>query len=123
VGRKQCYSAERNIAVGADIKQRPFRALEESFYVGLVLWKEYMGPYSCMSKKGPAPMTAYVTGPETVLLGEEVGGDEGKDVQRDTVDINEGVPPLADICQRGRSIPVELGDVVKGEATEEVSGV
>ena len=82
-----------------------------------------MGPYDCMLKEGPAPMTAYVTGVETVRLGIEVGGDEGKDVQRNAVDMNERVPPLADVCQRGGSIPVELGDVVKGEAAEEVSGL
>jgi len=68
-------------------------------------------------------MTAYATGVETVRLGIEVGGNEGKDIQRDAVDMNEGVPPLADVCQRGRNIPVELGDVVKGEAAEEASGV
>jgi hypothetical protein len=30
-------------------------------------------------------MTAYETGAETVLLGGEMGGDEGKDIQRDAV--------------------------------------
>jgi len=65
-------------------------------------------------------MTAHMTGVETVRLGIEVGGDEGKDIQRDAVDVIEGVPPFADVCQRGRNIPVELGDVVKGEAAEEV---
>jgi len=73
-----------------------------------------------MSEEGPAPMTAHMTGAETVRLGIEVGGDEGKDVQRDAVDVNEGIPPLADVCQRGRNIPVEFRDVVRGpgEAVE-----
>jgi len=73
-----------------------------------------------MLEEGPAPMTAYVTGVETVRLGMEVGGDEGEDVQRNTVDVNEGVPPLADARQCGRDIPAELGDVCGGEAVEEV---
>jgi len=66
-------------------------------------------------------MTAYMTGAGTVRLGVEVSWDEGKDVQWNTVDVNEGVPPLADVCQRGRDIPVELGDVVKGGAVKEFS--
>ena len=33
-------------------------------------------------------MAAYMAGVETVRLGMEVGGDEGKDVQRDAVDTN-----------------------------------
>ena len=40
-------------------------------------------------------MTAYKTNAEAVFLGREVGGDEGKDIQGDTVDVDEGVPPLA----------------------------
>jgi hypothetical protein len=44
----------------------------------------------------------------------------GKDIQRNAVDADEGVPPLADICQRSRNIPVELRNVVKGEAVEEI---
>ena len=109
--------------VGDDTEQRPFRALEESFHVDLALWKEYMGPYSCMLKKGPAPMAAYVTGSETIRLGMKVGGDEGKHVQRNAVDVNEGIPPLANACQRGRNIPAELGDVVggPGEAVEKLT--
>jgi len=109
------------MAVGDYIQRRPSRAFEKSFQVDLALWKEYMGPYSCMLKEGPTPMTAYVTGVETVRRqGMEVDGDEGKDVQRNAVDTNEGVPPLADIRQCGRDIPVELGDIVKGEAVKEL---
>ena len=65
-------------------------------------------------------MAAYMAGVETVRLGMEVGGDEGKDVQRDAVDVNEGIPPLANVRQCGRDIPVELGDIVKGKAVKEV---
>ena len=66
-------------------------------------------------------MTTHVTGPETVLLGMEMGGDEGKYIQRNPVDIDERVPPFTDVCQRGRSIPIELRNIAKGEAVEEVS--
>ena len=48
-------------------------------------------------------------------------GDERKDIQRDAVDGNKGVPPLADIRQCCRNIPVELRDVVEGEAVGEIS--
>ena len=41
-----------------------------------------------MLKEGPAPMTADMVGSETVHLGMEVGGDEGKDIQRNAVDGN-----------------------------------
>jgi len=74
-----------------------------------------------MLKEGSAPMTAYTTGAESVPLRIEMGGNEGKDIQRYAVDGDEGVTPLADSCQRGRSIPVESGNAVGGEAVEEVS--
>ena len=41
-------------------------------------------------------MTAYESGAETVVLGREMGGDEGEDIQREAVYGNEGVHPLAD---------------------------
>ena len=47
-----------------------------------------------MLEEGSAPMTAHRSGMETVLLGGEVGGDEGKDLGRNAVDSSEGVPPL-----------------------------
>ena len=62
-------------------------------------------------------MTTYKTGVETVLLGGEMGGDEGKDVQRDAIYANERVPPLADIRRRGRGTLVKLRNIVEGEAT------
>jgi len=67
-----------------------------------------------MLEEGPVPMAAYVTGVETIRLGIKVGGDEGKDVQRYAVDMNERIPPLANACQHGRNILAELGDVVRG---------
>ena len=66
-------------------------------------------------------MSAYETSAKTVLLGREMGGDEGKNIQRDAVYVNEGVSPLADSRQRGRDILVKLGNAIEGEATEEVS--
>ena len=41
-------------------------------------------------------MTAHRSGIETVLLGREVGGDQGEDVHRDAIDASEGILPLAD---------------------------
>jgi len=73
-----------------------------------------------MLKEGSTPLTAYMAGTEAVLLRIEMGGNEGKDIQRYAVDGDEGVPPLADSCQRGRSIPVELGNDIGGEAVEEI---
>jgi len=67
-----------------------------------------------MLKESPAPMAAYMTDAEKVRLGMKVGGDERKDIQRNAVDADEGVPPLADVCQRSRNVAVELRNVVKG---------
>ena len=53
-----------------------------------------------MLEEGPTPMTAHESGVESVILGGEMGGDERKDIQRDTIDGNERVPPLADVRQR-----------------------
>jgi len=50
-----------------------------------------------------------------------MGGDEGKDLRRDAVYVNEGVPPPADSRRRGRGTLVELRNLVGGEAIEEVS--
>ena len=65
-----------------------------------------------MFKERSAPTTAHESGPEPVRLEREVGGDQGKSLQRDAIYGNEGVPPLADGRQRGRDIPVELRDLV-----------
>lgn len=66
-------------------------------------------------------MAAHVTGMETVRLGIEMGGDEGKDVQRNAVDGNQRVPPLAYIRQYDRNISVELRNGIGCETTGEVS--
>ena len=76
-----------------------------------------------MLKESSAPATAYKTGVETIHLGREMGRDEGKNIQRDAVYANEGVPPFADSRQRGRGIPVELRNHIDGEAREEVSHI
>jgi hypothetical protein len=66
-------------------------------------------------------MSAHETGAKTILLGREMGRDEGKDIQRDSVYVNERVPPLANSRQCGRGILVELGNTIESEAMEEVS--
>ena len=66
-------------------------------------------------------MTAYEGGPETVLLRREMGGNEGKDVQRNTVYGSERVLPLVDTRQRRRCIPAKLRNLVESEATGQVS--
>ena len=53
-------------------------------------------------------MTAHKTGAKYLAVRREMGGDEGEDVKRNTVDRNERVPPLADSCQCSRSVFVEL---------------
>ena len=50
-----------------------------------------------MLEESPTPSTTHTTGTETVLLGTEVGGDEGKDIQWNAIDVSEGVPPFTDI--------------------------
>ena len=71
-------------------------------------------------KEGSAPMAADEGGEEPVLLGRQVGGDEGKNIERDAVDGGKRVLPFADGCQCGRSVPVELGNGIQGEAAEGV---
>lgn len=66
-------------------------------------------------------MAAHGSGVETVLLAGEVDGDEGKDVRRDAVDVNEGVLPLVDGCKCGQNIPVELGNRFQAESTKPFS--
>ena len=52
-------------------------------------------------KEGCTPMTTDGSSVETIPLRREVNGDERKDVQRDAVDVNEGVLPLANGCKCG----------------------
>lgn len=66
-------------------------------------------------------MTAHKTGTKLVLLGTKMRGDEGKDIQRNTVYANERVPPLADIRQCDRNVPVELRNIIEDKVVEEVS--
>ena len=66
-------------------------------------------------------MTGHKTGADTILLGSEVGGDEGQDIQRNAVYANEGIPPFADIRQCGRDLLVELGNIFESKAVEGVS--
>ena len=74
-----------------------------------------------MLKEDPTPMTTHMTGTESVLLGTQMGGDERKNIQRNAIGVSEGVPPFTDVCQRGRSILVELRHTVEGKAVEEAS--
>ena len=62
-------------------------------------------------------MTAHKTGEEVVPLGGKIGGDEGKDVQREAVDGNERVLPFANCRQRGRGVTIKLRDVIQGDTT------
>ena len=76
-----------------------------------------------MLKEGSAPMTAYESGAEAILRGREVGGDEGKDIQRDAVDGSEGILQFTDGYKCGRYVVFELRDHIIGEAMVEVSAL
>ena len=65
-----------------------------------------------MLNQSPAPMTAHKTREETVLLGREVGGDEGKEIQRDAVDVSDGVLPFTDNSKYGRNFALEVRNLV-----------
>ena len=45
----------------------------------------------------------------------EMGRDEGENLQRETIDGDERVPPLTDSLQRSKGIPVELRNGIEGE--------
>ena|SRR5258708_688415 len=74
-----------------------------------------------MLKECRTPTTAHESSADTVLLRREVGGDEGKDIQRDAVDGSGEVLQFADSCECGEDIAFELRNHVKGEATVAVS--
>lgn len=74
-----------------------------------------------MLEEGSTPMTAHKTGTEAVLLGRKIGRDKGEDIQWNAVYGNEEVLPFTNARQCGRNIPVDLRDVVKSKAAEEVS--
>jgi hypothetical protein len=48
-----------------------------------------------------------------------MGGDEGKDIQREAVDGSERVPPFVNCCQRGRGVMIKLRDLIQSDATKE----
>ena len=66
-------------------------------------------------------MAAYEAGAETVSLKSEVGGNEGKDIQREAIDRGERVLPLVDGCQRRRDVMIKLRDLITGNAAKDVS--
>ena len=72
-----------------------------------------------MLNEGPVPMAAHIAGANKVPLVREVGGDKGENVQRDTIDGDERVPPLADIRQSDRSILIKLRHRVEGKSVRE----
>ena len=72
-------------------------------------------------KECSAPVTTHESCAEKISLGGEVRGDEGKDVQRDTVDGSEGVLQFTDRCKRGEDIAFELRNHIKGDAKAVVS--
>ena len=66
-------------------------------------------------------MAAHESCTESIAVGREMSGDEGKDIQRNAVDRDESVPPFPDGYQRGCSVPVELRNGIQCETAEEVS--
>ena len=118
---KHCQGGDRNVLIDEHVQRGSVCAFEKGFHVRLALPEEHLGPQSTMMKEAFAPMTADKSGAESVLLGREVGGDEGKNVEWDAVDGSKRVPPFAYGYQRGRSVPVELRNGVQSEAVEEVS--
>ena len=61
-----------------------------------------------------APMTAYGTEAKYITSRGEISGDEREDVERDAIDRDERVPPLADSRQRGRGVLIKLRNRVEG---------
>ena len=104
--RKQCHRGDGNVLADEHVQRGSVRAFEKGFRVGLSFFEKHLGPQSAMLKEGSAPMAADEGGEESVLLGRQVGGDEGKNVERDAVDGGKRVLPFADGCQCGRSVAV-----------------
>ena len=65
-------------------------------------------------------MTTHETGAEAFSLGREMGGNERKDIQWDSVYVDERVSPFANSGHRDGDIVIELGDIVEGESAVEV---
>ena len=63
-------------------------------------------------------MAAHESCTESIAVGREMSGDEGKDIQRNAVDGGESVPPFPNGYQRSCSVPVELRNGIQCEAAE-----
>ena len=74
-----------------------------------------------MLKEGPTPMTTHECCAENISLGREVRGDEGKDVQRDTVHGTKGVFQFTGRYECGEYIAFELRNHIIGDAEMIVS--
>ena len=101
MGREEGNSAGGRITTGGHVQGGSFCALEEGSHTDLASSEEQLRPYGTVMKEGCTPMTTDGSGVETILLRREVNGDEREDVQRDAVDVNEGVLPLANGCKCG----------------------
>ena len=121
VRRNHCYGIDRNVLRDGYVERGSLHAFEESFRVDLALFKRYPGPQGAMLNEGSAPMAAHESCTESITLGREMDGDEGKDIQRNAVDGGESVPPFADGFQCSCSVLVELRNCIQCEATEGVS--
>jgi len=58
-------------------------------------------------------MTADESGPEAITQGSEMHRDEAKDVQWETVDGGQRVPPFVDGCRSGQDVFGKLGELEK----------
>ena len=121
VGWKQPHGSGEVVVADDDIYRGPFRAFKESFHIDFTPFEGQLGPKYALLNEGPTPMATNEGGVEAVRLGREMVGDEREDIQRDAIDGDERVPPLADIRQRRRNISVELGNIVEGVAVGEIS--
>ena len=74
-----------------------------------------------MFEEGSAPVTAHESGTKSIILGREMGGDNGKDIHRDAIDKSEIVPPFPDSGQRCCSVLIKSGNGIQGVTAEEVS--
>ena len=66
-----------------------------------------------MMKKCSAPMTADKSNPEAITQRGEMHRNEAKDVQWETVDGGQQVPPFVDGCRSGRDAFGELRELEK----------
>lgn len=65
---EQCYDAGGVPMTCAYMQRGPFDSLEESFHVDLALYEPQPGPQPTALKEGTAPVTAYKSGAEAILL-------------------------------------------------------